>query len=262
MQHVTCIVCRYVMVKYADRGLAERGSVSPLFGTLYLVVCVSLLSVFSIFAFYYIINQNPNKKSNFHLMCMGKPIDFANFESEKSLTLVFALTLPLLLTLIFMFCSIQYYLHSRGFSKKVPVIIGKFRRNILSLKETFVITIIFFCFFYLHSIVIKFHNQFGLSAEMLQQYLFIMSLVINILIEGIMCPAYVLWNLHEQMPDFFSNQKRSERKFKIICNTNMEPRRLCRLCENQNNKKLPKPKYSNRMYKSKSSIIEMPEIVV
>ena len=235
------------MVKFADRGLAERGSLSPLFGTLYLVVCVSLFSVFSIFAFYYIINRNPNKKSNFHLMCMGKPIDSANFESEKSLTLVFALTLPLLLILVFMFCSIQYYLHSRGFSKKVPVIIGTYRRNILSLKETFMITIIFFCFFYLHSIVIKFHNQFGLSPEMLRQYFFTFSLVINILVEGIMVPAYIFWNLHEKMPDFFSNHK---------------PRRFRSFCEK--NKKMPKySKKMNHMYKSNlSSIIEIPEIGV
>ena len=77
-----------------------------------------------------------------------------------------------------------------------------------------------------------------------------------------MVPAYILWNLHETMPDFFSNQKKLERKFKIICNTNMEPRRLCSFCEN--NKKLPKySKKMNHMYKSNlSSIIEIPEIGV
>ena len=89
------------MVKYADRGLVENGSLSSLLGTLYLLVYVSLFSVFLIFAFYYILNQSPNKKSNFHLMCMGEPLDSSNFESIKSITLVLALTIPLLLSLIF-----------------------------------------------------------------------------------------------------------------------------------------------------------------
>ena len=57
------------MVKYADRGLVEKGSVSPLFETLYLVMCLTLLSVFSIFGFTYYLNRDPDKKSNFHLMC-------------------------------------------------------------------------------------------------------------------------------------------------------------------------------------------------
>ena len=248
------------MVKYADRGLAENGSVSPLFETLYFLVCVSLFSVFSIFAFYYLLNQNPDKKSSFHLACMGEPVDSSNFESMKSITLIFALTLPLLLILISMFCSIQYYLHSRGFSKKVPAIFGIYRRNILSLKETFVFTIAFFALFYLHSIVLKFHNLFGLSSDMIRIYLLTNCLVINILIEGIILPVYILWNLHEKMPELFSNQKVSELKFNFICDQNMEPRRLCESVKIKHVSMYLKK--INQKYKPNlTSIIEMPEIV-
>ena len=245
------------MVKYADRGLVENGSLSSLLGTLYLLVYVSLFSVFLIFAFYYILNQNPNKKSNFHLMCMGEPLDSSNFESIKSITLVLALTLPLLLSLIFMYCSIQYYLHSRGISKKVPALIGKFRRNILTLKETFSVTIVFFVFFYLHYIVLMFNNQFGLSAEMLRIYLIINGLVINILLEGIIWPIYVLRNLHEQMPELFSNQNLTEKKFVIFGNEIIEPRRFCDHKEAQ--VLFSKKIIQNDKFKL-TSIIEMPEI--
>lgn len=245
------------MVKYADRGLVENGSVSSLFGTLYLLVYVTLFSVFLIFAFYYILNRNPDKKSNFHLMCMGKQLDSSNFESIKSITLVLALTLPLLLSLIFMYCSIQYFLRSRGISKKVPAIIGKFRRNILSLKETFAVTIVFFVLLYLHYFVLMFNNQFGFSAEMLRIYLIINSLGINILLEGIIWPIYILWNLNEQMPEFFSNQKFTEQKFYIFGNGIMEPRRFC---DNKEAMVLYSKKI-NQNYKFKlTSIIEMPEI--
>ena len=258
---INCVhLPRYVMVKYADRGLAENGSVSPLFETLYLLVCVSLFSVFSIFAFYYILNQNPDKKSSFHLGCMGEPVDSSNFESMKSITLIFALTLPLLLILISMFCSIQYYLHSRGFSKKVPAIFGIYRRNVLSLKETFVFTITFFVLFYFHSFVLKFHNLFGLSSDMFRIYFLTNCLVINILIEGIILPLYILWNLHEKMPGLFSNQKVSELKFNFICNQNMEPRRLCESVKIKHVSMYLKK--INQKYKPNlTSIIEMPEIV-
>ena len=247
---------RYVMVKYADRGLVEKGSVSPLFETLYFLVYVSLFSVFSIFAFYYILNRNPDKKSNFHLMCMGEPVDSSNFESIKSITLVLALTLPLLLSLISMYCSIQYYLHSRSISKNVPAIIGRFRRNIMSLKETFAVTIVFFVIFYLHFFVLMFNNHFGLSPDMLRIYLIINSLMINILIEGIIWPVYILWNLRKQMPELFSNQTLSEKKFTIICNENMEPRRFFdRESLVLNSKKIDQ-KYQFKL----TSIIKMPEI--
>ena len=245
------------MVKYADRGLVENGSVSSLFGTLYLLVYVSLFSVLTIFAFFYILNQDPNKKSNFHLMCMGEPLDSSNFESIKSITLVLALTTPLLLSLIFMFCSIQYYLRSRGISKKVPAIIGKFRRNILSLKETFAVTIIFFVFFYLHYFVLMFHNQFGLSAEMLRIYLIINGLVINVLLEGIIWPIYILWNLHEEMPEFFSNQKFTEQKFHITFGKILEPRRLC---DNKEALILYSKKIDQNHIFKLTTIVEMPEI--
>ena len=89
-----------MIVKYADRGLVENGSLSPLFETLYLIVCLTLLSVFSIFGFYYKLNSDPYQKSNFNLMCTKKAVDWSNFDSMKSITLVLALTLPLLIVLI------------------------------------------------------------------------------------------------------------------------------------------------------------------
>merc|ERR1712137_1075522 len=85
------IVFRYVMIKYADRGLVENGSVSPLFGKLYLVVCVTLFSVFFLFASYYYLHRDPNKKSNFHLMCMKTSVD-SDFESMKSIILFLSLS--------------------------------------------------------------------------------------------------------------------------------------------------------------------------
>ena len=255
------------MVKYADRGLTENGSVSQLFQTLYLLVCVSLFSVFAVFAFFYKLNRDPDKKSNFHLMCMGETLDFSNFESMKSIALIIALSLPLFLSLISMFLSIKYYLHSRGISKKVPVIFGKFRRNIFSLTEIFVFTVIFFVPIYCQYFMILFHNLLGISPSMLRIHLLIVILVRNVILEALILPISILWNLQRKMPEFFSNQKVSLQKFNIICDKNMEPRRICDSSEAKAmfSKKFTKKYKSDYILKNHSvhdkRISKMPEIV-
>ena len=219
---------RYVMVKYADRGLVEKGSVSPLFETLYLVMCLTLLSVFLIFGFYYNLNKDPDKTSNFHLMCRRKSVDWSNFDAMKSITLMLALTLPLVMILISMFIAILFFLQSRGMSKKVPPIFGKYRRNILSLQETFVYMIICFLNFYMNSFLLKFHNRFGFSVDMIRIYGFSSSLVTNNLLEGTLWPLFILWNLSDKMPDLYSDTKK-EKKYKtfyITGHQNIEPRRF------------------------------------
>ena len=214
----------------ADRGLVENGSVSPLFETLYLLVCVTLLSVFSIFGFYYYLNRDPDKKSNFNLMCTGKAVDVSNFDSMKSITLILALTLPLLMILITMFIAILYFLRSRGMSKKVPPIIGNYRRNILSLREMFAYFVIFFVNFYLNSFLLKFHMQFGLSIDMIRIYGFSSNLVFNNLLEGIILPIFILWNLNDQMPDSIlkveDKYKSTKPSVYNLGYQNLEPRRM------------------------------------
>ena len=219
-------------MKYADRGLVENGLVSPLFEKLYLVMAVSLLSVFSLFGFYWYLNRDPDKTSNFQLMCRRQEVDWSNFDAMKSISLMLALTFPLLMILISMFIAIFYFLRSRGISKRVPPIIGNYRRNILSLRETFAYMIFCFFNFYLNSFMLKFHNRFGFSVDMIRIYGFSSSLIVNNLLEGIVWPLFILWNLNEKMPEFYSNQKvedkykSTKQTFFIIGNQNIEPRRF------------------------------------
>ena len=220
-------------MKYADRGLVENGAVSPLFETLYLVMSVTLLSVFSLFGFYYYLNKDPDKISKFQHMCRRQEVDWSNFDAMKSISLILALTFPLLMIMISMFIAILYFLRSRGISKRVPPIIGDYRRNILSLRETFAYMIFFFFNFYLNSFVLKFHNRFGFSIDMIRFYGFSSSLVVNNLLEGIVWPLFILWNLNEKMPEFYSNLKVRDKynstvkqTFVIIGNQNIAPRRI------------------------------------
>ena len=141
-----------------------------------------------------------------------------------------ALTLPLLMILITMFIAILYFLRSRGMSKKVPPIIGNYRRNILSLREIYAYFVIFFVNFYLNSFLLKFHMQFGLSIDMIRIYGFSSNLVFNNLLEGIILPIFILWNLNDQMPDSIlkveDKYKSTKPSVYNLGYQNLEPRRM------------------------------------
>ena len=253
------------MIKYADRGLVENGSVSPLFGKLYLVVCVTLFSVFFLFASFYYLNRNPNTKSNFHLMCIKESVA-SDFKSMKSIILFLSLTAPFYVILFFMLCAIRYFLRSRGFSKRVPPIIGKYKRNVLSLKETFVYAFLVYSDMILNSFLLKYHKVFGMSVDSIRFYGITHSLLINNILEGIIWPLYLLCNLSEHMPNFFSNEtvddKISKTEFHISGNQSLEPRRLIYNFDlEKNNSAKSKPSSGFRFSKEnvhKISLTEMP----
>ena len=247
------------MIKYADRGLVERGAVSPLFGKLYLVVCVTFFSVFSLFASYYYLNRDPNKKSNFHLMCMKESVLDSDFEAMKSIILFLSLTVPFYIILFVMFWAILYFLRSRGFSKRIPQIIGKFKRNVLSLKETFVYAFLFYSDMHLNSFLLKYHKHFGISIDSIRMYGFTHSLLINNLLEGIIWPLYIMYNLSEHIPD-----KKPETKFYISGLQNLEPRRMNNVSD-FSDVRFAKPKSKFKFVNqsvNKNSFSEMPMIDV
>ena len=158
-------------------------------------------------------------------MCIKQSVD-TNFESAKGLNLLLALTVPFFFILISMFCSIIYVLRSRGIKKRIPQIIGNFRRNVLSLKETFFYTIFILVFFFGWSLVIKLYAVLGFSVDGIRFVSFMQSLVVHNLLEGVIWPIYVLWNLQEKMPEFYSDRTNSVQKFCIIGQNTLEPRRI------------------------------------
>ena len=242
------------MIKYADRGLVDNGSVSPLFETLYLIVFVTLFSVFSVFTLLtYFLSQDPNQKSNYHQMCMKQSAD-SDFESMKSLTFLLALTVPFVIIFVSMFSSILYYFRSRGTINGI----GHYRRNILSLKETFIYAISILTLILMHSTVLKFYNYFGFSANGLRFFSFAYGLLVHQLFEGIIWPVYILWNLHETMPEFYSDETESELKFHIIGQFNMEPKRLCKNEEKVRNN--PKHYTSNFPFQNHTKC-DLPNVV-
>ncbi len=158
-------------------------------------------------------------------MCIKQSVD-TNFETAKGNNLLVALTVPLFLILISMLCSIIYVLRSRGIKKRIPQIIGNYRRNVLSLKETCCYTIFILIFFFGWSLVIKFYAVLGFSVDGIRFVSFMQSLVVHNLLEGVIWPIYVLWNIQEKMPKFYSDRTNSVQNFCIIGQNTLEPRRI------------------------------------
>ena len=246
------------MIKYADRGLVNNGSVSPLFETLYLIVFLTLFSVFSVFTLLtYFLRQDPNKKSTYHQMCIKQSAE-SDFESMKSLAFLLALTFPFFIIFISMFISIFYFFRSRGTNKGI----GHYRRNILSLKETFIYAIFILILFLMHSTVLKFYNYFGFSIDGLRLFTFTHHLLVHQLFEGIIWPLYILWNLHETMPEFYSDDTEYELKFHIVGQFNMEPKRL--YTNEEKSRKDPKHYTSNFSFQNQTKSISplvLPDVV-
>ena len=237
------------MIKYADRGLVNNGSVSPLFETLYLIVFLTLFSVFSVFTLLtYFLRQDPNKKSTYHQMCIKQSAE-SDFESMKSLAFLLALAFPFFIIFISMFISIFYFLRSRGTRG-----IGHYRRNILSLKETFIYAIFILILFIMHSTVLKFYNYFGFSVDGLRLFTFTHHLLVHQLFEGIIWPLYILWNLHETMPEFYSDEAESELKFHIVGQFNMDPNRLFTNKENLDQNIFVKVRSTGRLIKAEIKV--------
>ena len=209
----------------------------------------------------FIKSQDPNKKSNYNLMCIKKSSD-SDSESTKSINLLIAFSVPFFIILISMFCSIIYSLRTQGLKKRIPHIIGNYRRNILSLNETFIYAISILCSLYGGSIALKFYTVFGFSVKEIRLYCFTQGLVIHNILEGIIWPCYVLWNLHDKMPEFYSDKTIFAHKFSITGQPKLEPRRMDDYMEaNYYERNIPRNVTSNITFKRNNSFPELPPIV-
>ena len=217
------------MVKYPERGLVQRGAVSPLFERLYLVTvgCLSLvLCTFSLATF---LNKNTeDSKSNFNLLCTNQSVDYA-FNSMKGLALMNSFTGFLLLIVTLMFLSIKYFVRHRTQNKNPPAIYGRYRRCVLTLDETFYIGLIHFLNYFTGSFIVNFHEKFGLGHETARLYLLLNGLIIHNFISGFVWPVYILCHLRKNMPEFFTNRNRiaayETKVFYITGRDTIKPRR-------------------------------------
>ena len=140
---VSSVLFRFIMVKYAERGLVEGGVVSRLFNILYMCLALTLTIILILFT---LVNNYKSPETAFIAICLNH-----NFKMSKNwhtYSIGISLFAIGLVSLLIMGFSSAYILKSKsknGYNP--PAIFGRFQRNILTFKETLVYhTIYFFSF--------------------------------------------------------------------------------------------------------------------
>ena len=129
---ITTIVFRFILVKYADRGLVSGGVVSKLFVNLY--ACFGLCLTFLM----YLLGLTSNTRGDlvFINVCLqNNPDDYE--KNWKNPLIGVCMTSVGIVTLWILYLRSRNYVVSRSKDGKTPPsIIGRYQRNILTLRES------------------------------------------------------------------------------------------------------------------------------
>lgn len=137
---LTSIMFRFIMVKYADRGLVSGGTVSILFDILY--ACFG--AFLTLFCYALTVASNLREgEEKFISICL-KHDSLNNVNTLKSLIIKYALTiLGLIVFCIMLWSSIAYVKSRSRDGKTPPAIIGRYQRNIITFVETVIYHVVF-----------------------------------------------------------------------------------------------------------------------
>lgn len=129
---VSTILFRFILVKYAERGLVSGGVVSKLFDHLYICFATFL----TVLMYSLILVGNLREEPVFIKICLshsGK----RNIESWKNYSIGISLFCIGIISLMLMYWSSYKYLKSRSKDGRTPPsIFGRFQRNVLTFTES------------------------------------------------------------------------------------------------------------------------------
>ena len=202
---------------YAERGLVTNGIVSKTFDQLYYLLCIiPFILVTVIFTFF--------KGKTFHGRCSKiseEPIEFAAF---KNVGFNLRICLAFFINLLY-FRSSQLIKSRSKDSKKPPAIVGRFQRNVLTFKDTVILVSMVMITMMPPYFLSKLFSLFNIHLNYSNLNFFLNSVLTFGV--GIVFPSYIIYNLENTIPDFFSKSygaKNNTNKFHVR-NTYFEPRR-------------------------------------
>ena len=136
---------RFILVKYADRGLVVGGEISKLFRRLYLTVATTLHCFCATFVPVGHIKQIvQGTEPAFISVCMNHKINHEDENTWKATTIMIGTLLPAFVSLWILYFSSKRYVSKRSKSKDQPsAMIGRYQRNIVTFKQTVLIFTIF-----------------------------------------------------------------------------------------------------------------------
>lgn len=129
---VATIVFRFILVRFADRGLVNGGVVSKLFGYLYICFggCFSLLT-------YSMILASHTKQIEMTNLCLLNYSNEYHMSWNKNLKIGTAFTTAGLILLWMLYLRCKFFVATKSKDGTTPpAIFGRFQRNVLTFEET------------------------------------------------------------------------------------------------------------------------------
>ena len=126
---------RFILIKYADRGLVKNdGKVSNLFDQLY----ATLTGAFNLFFVATLLSNHFSSNVPYFIkICMGETV--ANESSYKAPTLIMGFSLTIAVSTGLLFYFSKRFVSGKSQNKsKLPVIFGRYQRNVVTFKQTIV----------------------------------------------------------------------------------------------------------------------------
>ena len=194
-------LCRFILIKYADRGLVKNGKIPKLFDCLYLLIAIVLTLLFIMF----ILSRHfsaSDKKSFFMKLCLKEDhkIDQTTW---RIIIQMFSFRILILTSILIFYFASWYYIKSKSKNGKVPSKFGRYQRNIYTFSDTvLIVTTIFFavsisCIFEMYV-----HFAEGYNKSQLQTLILLMNFFFD-LITSFVLPLLLIIKLLRKIPDLF-----------------------------------------------------------
>ena len=201
---------------YAERGLVKNGIVLKTFNQLYYLFCsipFTVVIVLLTFLKEDILNNRCSK-------ILEEPVEFAFLRNEGY---THRISLVVLIHLLY-FCSSHLVKRKSKHSKKPPAIIGRFQRNILTFKDTVILVTIVMITMMPPYFISNLFGLFNIHLNNSYSNLFLNSVLTFVV--GVVFPSYIIYNLENTLPDFFSNSYEAKNNMNFyVRKPYVEPRR-------------------------------------
>ena len=138
------------MIKYADRGLVENGTIKKLFDYLYYISSVAwfFCGLGIPFGLYFSKGWEAETTMKYLNRCKT---NYQNFDDgSKVIKTEMILAIIIFIPAVIMFLAIRYFVSKRSKDHKVPAIFGRYQRNLLTFNQT----VMFLISFIFHEVVL------------------------------------------------------------------------------------------------------------
>ena len=212
--NIKCLCFRYILVLYAERGLVKNGNFHNLFNVLYIVFATTL-AIWAAGLFF--VHDVTTTQIDIINVCFGLDTELS-LEGLKYLGVVVRNLLAI--SMIFMGIRIVNYVKRKSKNGKVPVKFGRYQRNILTLRQCYLVGL--FIMFLALRIPIAYSIN---KSNDVRSFMLISNLVFVDLLDGVVFPTLILINLRKAMPEFYSPNSHPRKKTFYVTQPDILPRR-------------------------------------